>query len=192
MTPDLVEDNSFTREIQINPRTKHMEVQPMDYKRTIETEREKVLMQQKHIERIRTILQLVNQLYGGMVIGDYELRKIGDLEPITYLDERVVISQNLTQRLSVPTTFIYAIERDGIVQPIITLFHQKYVNPIHVFINEDNQITRTATNRGDVRNLNDSHIDNLKDFFADYPLDYVQDNQLIVQSIQALRIEMGF
>ena len=164
----------------------------MDFKRTMEKEREETLKQQRHIERLRALTQTVNRIYGGMVIVDYHLPKLGELEVISYLDETAVANQPLEQRLSMPTTFVHAVERDGKILPIITLFHQKYINPIHVFVNEEDRITRVAVARDDVRNLETNHCDQLSAFFAQYPLDYVQNDQLFIQSLQAWRMQLGF
>lgn len=189
--PDLVKELPITRVNQINPQSKHVEFKPVEIKNLSEMQIES-LKQQKHIERLRSLTQTVNRIYGGMVIVDYNLRKLGTLEVISYLDETAVANQPLEQRLSMPTTFVHAVERDGKILPLITLFHQKYINPVHVFVNDEDQISRVAVPRDDVRNLNEDRFGNLTDFFADYPLDYVQDNQLFVQSIQALRMKMGF
>ena len=164
----------------------------MDFKRTLETERAESLKTQQHIVRIRELNQHVHEIYGGMVIMDYEIKKLGAIEVVTFMDEGVVALQPLEQRLSIPTTFIYAMERGGEVEYLITVFHPLYVGPIHLYLNENNVITRVVVNRGDPRSSRALYYGDLTEFFKELPLDFVQENLEIIHEIKVQRSELGF
>ena len=164
----------------------------MDFKRTMETERVEHRLQQDHIQRIRDLNKLVQGIYGGQIITDYELKKLGPIEVITFMDETAVANQASEQRLSVPTTFIYGIKRYDKPEYLIIVFHPLYVGPIHIFVNENNTITRVAVNRGDPRSTRALYYGDLTEFFKELPLDYVQENLEISHEIKVLRSELGF
>lgn len=164
----------------------------MNFKRTMEIELEEQRKQQAHIHRIRDLNSHLYSIYGGMIVADYHLRELGPIEVITFIDESAVAHQPLEQRLSMPTTFIYGILRNDQPEYIITLFHPKYINPIHLFVNEEKRITRVSSYRDDVRNLGTFNYDHLADFFKDYPLDFVQENELFILGLQELRKLRGF
>jgi hypothetical protein len=127
-----------------------------------------------------------------MIIADYDLKKPGVLEVISYIDESAVADQSLEQRLTMPTTFIYGILREKEPQYFITVIHPLYVGPIHLFLNENNTITRVVVNRGDPRSTRALYYGDLTEFFKELPLDYVQENLEIIHEIKAHRSELGF
>ena len=160
--------------------------------RTPELERIEHRMQQDHIKRIRDLNQLVQEIYGGQIITDYALKKLGPLEVITYMDETAVANQPLEQRLSTPTTFIYGMLRGNEPEYFITVIHPLYVGPIHLFLNENNIITRVVVNRGDPRSTRALYYGDLTEFFKELPLDFVQENLEIIHEIKVQRLELGF
>ena len=196
--PELLTELKITRpdshnsELVTQSINTHQEFIPMDFKRTVETERVEHRLQQDHIQRIRDLNKLVQEIYGGQIITDYELKKLGPIEVITFMDETAIANQALEQRLSVPTTFIYGIKRYDEPEYLISVFHPLYVGPIHIFVNENNIITRVAVNRGDPRSTRALYYGDLTEFFKELPLDYVQENLEIIHEIKVLRSELGF
>jgi len=167
----------------------HQEFIPMDLKRTLETERAKSLKTQ---QRIRALNFHIQEIYGGVVIADYDIKKLGAIEVVPFLDESAVALQPLEQRLTTPTTLIYAIERSDVPEYLLTVFHPMYTNPIHLFLNENNLITRVAVERGDPRSTCTLYYGDLTEFFKAIPVDYVQENLEIIHEIKARRAELGF
>lgn len=191
--PELLTQLKVTRPpVESHSIFQHQEFIPVDFKRTMETERVETLKTQKHIERIRELNQHIHKIYGGMVIGEYEIKKLGTIEVVTFMDETVVALQPLEQRLSVPTTFVYAMERGGEIEYLITVFHPLYVGPIHLYLNEHNAITRVAVDRGDPRSTRTLYYGDLTEFFKELPLDFVQENLEIIHAIKTRRSELGF
>lgn len=164
----------------------------MNFKRTMEIELEEHRKQQAHIQRIRTLNSHIHEIYGGMIVADYAIKKLGVIEVVTFLDESVVALQPLEQRLTTPTTLIYAMERAGVIECLLTVFHPMYTNPIHLFLNEKNLITHVAVERGDPRTARLLYYGNLTEFFKEIPVDYVQENLEIIHEIKARRAELGF
>ena len=191
--PELLTQLQITRKpTQSHSIHQHQVFIPMDFKRTMETEREESLKQSQHIQRIRELNQHIQEIYGGVVIADYAIKKLGAIEVVTFLDESVVALQPLEQRLTTPTTLIYAMERAGVIEYLLTVFHPMYTNPIHLFLNENNLITRVAVERGDPRSTRTLYYGDLTEFFKEIPVDYVQENLEIIHAIKARRAELGF